>query len=101
SRQSEWAGPRTLISFARALIPRRRGPDLSLAPPLPPCIEVARREGSMNDKSNRKSPGKKPKVETLKVKKEVVQDLTENEAQAVQGGMRKAGGKAACIQSKI
>ena len=35
---------------------------------------------------SRRGPGKKPKVENLELKKETVQDLTESEAAAAEGG---------------
>ena len=39
----------------------------------------------MTERSKRE-PGKKPKVEKLDLSKETVQDLTEKEAEAVEGG---------------
>ena len=46
----------------------------------------------MADKRKAVSSRKTPKVEDLAPKKEVPQELMEDEAEAVQGGMRKAGG---------
>jgi hypothetical protein len=47
----------------------------------------------MTDKRKTRSGTKSPKVENLALNRETVQELTEDEAQAVQGGMRKAGGE--------